>query len=272
LSDSGENKLSGDGWQSFHARFMQLAREEQGRADAITQGKVLCSMYQVLRATCSYRKHPEGWEKGKPEQGLVCLLDTPPYGVWNYDDGGVSENFLERARLCVGEAGRALPDYPKGTDAEDYWLHRLYLDLVENKSDQLFAVSKEGGMILSVCVASATFCSRLQRAALENEHLGKRQEVASNSTEAPKPAAGELTEREDKIWRVIQRGVKGSEYCRELGNAGVAPRKSGIWKDCPRKYASAYLEGEPWRHRIQDEKSRIRRKAELAGLAKLASE
>jgi hypothetical protein len=164
-----------DGWQGFHSRFMQLAREEQGRAEAepvITKGKVLRSMDQVLRASCNYSKHPEGWERGKPEQGRICLLDTPPHGVWNYTNDGISENFFERVRLCVAEAGRALPDYPRGADPEDFWLHRLRLDLLKNNSDLLFAASEAGGMIISVCVASATFCSRLERNALEQAEPG----------------------------------------------------------------------------------------------------
>jgi hypothetical protein len=41
--------------------------------------------------------------------------------------------------------------------------------LLENNSDQLFAASKEGGVILRVCVASATFCSRLERKALATD-------------------------------------------------------------------------------------------------------
>lgn len=82
----------------------------------------------------------------------------------------------------------------------------------------------------------------------------------------------ELTDHELKIWAVIQRKVKGLQYCRELDNAGIAPLRSGVWKDCSRKYESAYLEGKPWCHRIQDEKSKIQRKAKLAGLEKLASE
>ena len=160
-------------WRDLHDRFMLFAGEEQERTAVITKATVLQRMDQLLRASCSYREHQEVWEKGKPEQGLFCLLDTPPHGVWNYSDG-VSENFLERVRLCVAEAGRALPDCAKGTDAEDFWLHRLYLDLLKNKSDQLFAASEEGGMIVSLCVASATFCSRLERQALDQSESGNR--------------------------------------------------------------------------------------------------
>jgi hypothetical protein len=75
-----------------------------------------------------------------------------------------------------------------------------------------------------------------------------------------------LTAREEKIWRVIQRGVEGAAYCRELHRARVKPRKFWLSEDCPSTYPEAYREGVPWRKRIQDEKSRIKSKAELAQL------
>lgn len=97
--------------------------------------------------------------------------------------------------------------------------------------------------------------------------------LAAIPKQEQKEQKGQLSVREKKIWAVIQRGVIGLQYCRELDSAGIAPLRSGVWKDCPsRKYESAYKEGKPWRHRIQDEKSKVRRKAELVGLAKLATE
>jgi hypothetical protein len=81
------------------------------------------------------------------------------------------------------------------------------------------------------------------------------------------PAAKQVqfTPREQKIWEVIQRGLSGPLYCRELKNAGVGLLRTGVWKDCPAgTYPAAYLLGEPWCHRIQDEKSKIKRKAKLA--------
>jgi hypothetical protein len=75
-----------------------------------------------------------------------------------------------------------------------------------------------------------------------------------------------LTKREQKIWSVIQQGVEGPTYCREVHRAGVKPRKSWLDDDCPSTYPEAYREGEPWRKRIQDEKCRIKNKAELAQL------
>lgn len=80
----------------------------------------------------------------------------------------------------------------------------------------------------------------------------------------------ELTEREKEILEVIHRGPRGRQYCRALDHAGIKPRRSGLWKDGPGTYLGAYDEGDPWRQRIQDEKSKIRRKAELATRKTLA--
>lgn len=96
---------------------------------------------------------------------------------------------------------------------------------------------------------------------------GARKEAPLRSTDAVKKTV-ELSEREKKIWEVIQRGSKGATYCRELHAAGITPRKKGVWVGAPPNYIAAYKESAVWRHRIQDEKSKIRRKAELAKLAK----
>jgi hypothetical protein len=152
-------------WRDLRERFQALAEEEQGRTPTITKGELLGRMNQVMRASFNYQKHPEGWERGKPEQGRICLLDTPPHGVW-YTSDGISENFRERVHLSIAKSGVTLV-CPRGADPEDFWLHRLYIDLLGNKSDLLFATSAESGMILSVCVASATFCSRLENKSLK---------------------------------------------------------------------------------------------------------
>jgi hypothetical protein len=146
-----------DQWLSFQREFQVLANEEEQIERAKPKDR-------LLRAFCSYREHPEVWERGKPEQGLFCLLDTPPHGIWTVSDG-VNENFQARFRALAARAGRAV-GAPSDSDPEDLWLHHLWLDLREAYSDQLFAASKEGGVILRLCVASATFCSRLEKKAL----------------------------------------------------------------------------------------------------------
>jgi hypothetical protein len=60
---SGQGKLGNNirkqevayGWQDFNSTFMQLAREEQGRAEVITNGAVLQGMDRVLRVHGDYR-------------------------------------------------------------------------------------------------------------------------------------------------------------------------------------------------------------------------
>ncbi len=94
----------------------------------------------------------------------------------------------------------------------------------------------------------------------QEEEIKKLKKQINTPQLTPTPV---LTEHEKKIWAVIQRGSKGQAYCRELENAGVKPRRTGSWKGCPGTYPAAYQEGEPWRHRIQDEKSKTRRKAKL---------
>jgi hypothetical protein len=83
----------------------------------------------------------------------------------------------------------------------------------------------------------------------------------------------ELTECEENIWTVIQRGSKGRQYCRELDGASIKIRRVGVWKSAPPTYTAAYDAGKLWRHRIEDEKYKIKKKAKLARLApRLASE
>jgi hypothetical protein len=128
------------------------------------------------------------------------------------------------------EAGRSLLDCAKGTDPEDFWLHQLYLDLLKNNSDLLFCGTKEGGMILSVCVASATFCARLEREALQQtlsaENNGKTERsVAAKPTATLPPTWNDLrkqhsiTQKEAAGYlrrdtKTVQRLVKANELRR----------------------------------------------------------
>jgi hypothetical protein len=148
-----------DQWHSLGEEFASLASEE--RAISHTESKD-----HSLRAQCNYQEHPEVIERGKPEQGFFCLLHKPEFGLWLLSEGP-NENFQARLQALSTRAGVALGS-PKGADALDFWLHRLFLDLRENNSDELFAVSDEGGMIVHVCAASATFCYRLEKKALES--------------------------------------------------------------------------------------------------------
>jgi hypothetical protein len=182
-----------DDWQNFQREFRALGNEEQQIERAQPKDR-------LLRAYCSYKEHPEVWETGKPEQGLFCLLGTPPHGIWTISDG-VNENFQARFRALAARAGRAL-GAPSGSDPEDFWLHRLWLNLRGNDSDQLFAASNEGGVILSGCVASATFCSRLEKQAL---HPAEPVEASFNQAENAGNAILQKRARIAEIERTLDR-------------------------------------------------------------------
>jgi lambda repressor-like predicted transcriptional regulator len=152
-----------DRWQYFQSQFRQLAGEEEQIEGAYREDR-------LLGAHCDYRDHPAILhKKGKPEYQHSSLLNPSETGVWVFR-GSVSDNFQARFRALASRAGIAL-GRPKSTLPEDFWLHRLYLDMLENNSDQLVG-SKEGGTIVRVCVASATFCARLERQALEQSEGG----------------------------------------------------------------------------------------------------
>jgi len=90
----------------------------------------------------------------------------------------------------------------------------------------------------------------------------KAADAAKNEPDrgAQKPITA-LTQRERGIHEVIRRGSKGLTYCRELDAAGISPRREGSWKGSAATYRAAFLDGGRWPHRIEDEKSRIKRKA-----------
>ena len=178
------------------------------------------------RAYCTYEEHPEVFEirkdaawafvlfdstcdqrrekpnvidkEGGNAGGPYCLLKTPEYGVWMLDDG-VSENFLERFQTLAARVGVALRA-PKGSDPRDVWLHGLFHYLLANRSKLLICADKgKGGIILRVCEASATFCSRLERKALEqsepdngseSERLRTGNQAESSPAESGKSVGG----------------------------------------------------------------------------------
>ncbi len=82
--------------------------------------------------------------------------------------------------------------------------------------------------------------------------------LAAKNGAVPTP----LNARENRLWSVIQRGSEGPTYCRELHEAHLSPSKKWIAKGCPGTYPQAYLDPY-WRQRIQDEKSKVSRRAKL---------
>jgi hypothetical protein len=175
VGDQRERPQS-DVWRDFHERFMLFAKEEERIEQAAPEDR-------FLRAYSDYKKHQEiSVEKGEPGQSPLSPLNPRDTGLWIISDG-VNENFRERVCGIMARAGVAL-GCPKGTDAVDFWLHRLFQDLRENNSHQLLAPSKEGGVILRACVASATFCSRLERQAVQESESERGDETERNQVES----------------------------------------------------------------------------------------
>src|SRR6516225_4718671 len=83
-------RVNADLWRDFHEKFQALSNEERREGAAQKD--------RFLRAYCSYERHPEIWrEKGKPEQGVLSLLNPPETGLWNISDI-INENFQARFR------------------------------------------------------------------------------------------------------------------------------------------------------------------------------
>jgi hypothetical protein len=132
------------------------------------------------------------------------------------------------------------------------------------QSDEWLAQVKAIAEVSAELSASAVE-SKPMKAAVGKPTLEKK--------EVHRSATIRLTEREESLLNVIQRMSKGRQYCREVDGAGIRIQRTGVWKGAPPTYLAAYDAGKPWRHRIEDEKSKIKRKAKLAKLAtKLASE
>lgn len=162
-----------DQWQDFHSKFMQLAVEEAKIVRA--EGR-----YYLQTAFTYGVSLPV---KGESGQGPFCPFPAPEFGLWRL--GSMNENFQERFRTLATRAGAALGSL-QGTDPLNFWLHRLFLYLRERYSEELL-VPKGGelwtpekggrgkellgatqeGVIRRVCLTSATFCSWLERQALE---------------------------------------------------------------------------------------------------------
>jgi hypothetical protein len=240
-TDGKRALLQSEPWRDFRAGFQSLA-DEEWRENAAQRDR-------FLRAYCNYNEHPEILhEKGKPGQGPFCLLKRPETGLWIVSDG-VNENFQARFRTLAARAGLALGS-PKGTDPEDFWLHRLFLDLRENNSDQLFAASKEGGVILRVCVASATFCSRLERQALAQAEPDKQQLPPSQPIERGIAEATEgrpaFDHDENLRNAILQKKARVAEIERILNRPPLA------------KYRGQPVHGgQNWRLRLEEERQHL---------------
>jgi hypothetical protein len=126
-------------WRAFHEKFRALAEEELRLAPHNTGDR-------WLHAYVDYK-----------DRTIAC-------GQWHLSEG-VNESFHERFEVEATRAGIALKSTVAG-DAGDVWLHHVFIDLLEHKSKLLFAATKDGGIVLRVCEASALYCARLEKQAL----------------------------------------------------------------------------------------------------------
>ena len=183
-----------DAWKSFCDRFTALAKEEETLQVEARDYPDFLSL--PLRAYGEYgpsevglvkgvkgrerlrrdakaiknlqpSERPKAWKRAG-DMMLTRLMELkepsagPQYGEWRLI-GGPNENLRARFETLGADAGIALGS-PPGTEPLDFWLHRLFLDLLEHKSSELFAARKdEGGFINRVCIASGTYCARLQK-------------------------------------------------------------------------------------------------------------
>lgn len=129
-------------WRGLHIQFERLGREEL----TFVRSK---SDDRFLHAFADYR-----------------TAENPEYGNWTLSEGP-NEAFRARFETLATRAGVAL-GLSQRKQALDCWLHHVFMNLLERKSKLLLAAAKdEGGVILRACEASAIYCSRLEKQALE---------------------------------------------------------------------------------------------------------
>ena len=125
---------------------------------------------------------------------------------------------------------------------------------------KLLGITEE---ILETAKSTKNLTAAAQEAQASLQKQQAAQAAAAQETAATSKSAT-LTGRERKIVKVIERGVKGLTYCRELDRASMRPRRSWLERGCPGRYAEAYRDSN-WRQAIQEEKSYIARKARSTG-------
>jgi len=260
-------------WRALRCDFQELADKEQKIFEG-KRGDVWLKAYVWNRKSLSPRetqRRNRNGQKGVPDGFAAAAnafnaksLRAPDGWYCKLLDGdaGISERFqpvAARAGLTLGRV--------KNADAAGLWLYRLFRYLQETRSYLLFLEEAGGdGIITKACEASVIFCDQLEKEANKSSVLNDDKTTRGTDGLSANGQQKPLKDRENRILEVIRRELKGRIYCRELDNAVIAPPRNGVWKEGPRKYMAAYDQGSPWRHRIEDEKSKIKRKAKLAGV------
>ena len=85
--------------------------------------------------------------------------------------------------------------------------------------------------------------------------LGKISGVAPESSKKKKKR--KLAKADTVMFTAIILGLESTKYCAFLDNHGIRPN----WPDSgPSTYSKAYKDGDPWRKKIQDQKTRARQR------------
>jgi hypothetical protein len=150
-------------WAVLRGEFAALARQENERFGNVADTNLL---------------HAYGnYEIGLGEVGHWSLIGSTE---------SIRTGFMLYATLAAVALGA-----PNGVDLADYWLHRLFIDLLENRSKHLFCAREgEGGMIRTLLEASVSYCARLEQTALANYHQQKPA-TGDNRQRFPAPATRE---------------------------------------------------------------------------------
>ena len=163
--------------------------------------------------------------------------ENPQFGsiqIYNAVNGHVQTGFEEIAT----RAGIAM-NCPENVRPLEFWIHCLCQDLRSRNSPELFARSKEGGIVIAVVASSASYCLRLATAAQEDEHRARllkddgntlqgSQRLAMTNTTADNPAdlllkveksRKYLDARELRVLTMVSEIIEATQKCRRHANS-----------------------------------------------------
>jgi hypothetical protein len=173
--------------------------------------------------------------------------------------------------------------------ANEYWLDRVWewmqqagLDKDKNVAWLSTGTVVQAGLTGTtqglftekIAELSAMFCVELiargtPESAISPPSTGNdsQQGIAPATVNRPTRSTGRtkvLTATEKKrrkvIFGAIQANDKGLKYCKTLDERNLAIPAEWRQGGCPKTYTDAYKAGQPWQKRIQDEKSRYKKK------------
>lgn len=230
-----------DVWKDFHDKFKALVDEELKVAPHNVRDR-------WLRAYVG--------DRGKNTE----------IGSW-WLSAGLNEGFQARFDVAATRAGVALGP-TQGTNPRDYWLHKVFTHLLKRPSDLLLAANKHGGIILRVCEASAVYCVRLEKKALESAHdaspPSEQKEIELvKKREERAPLKRYRSDLKRAIFAALTKQPNASDLdiCRSIDADGTAGAKGD-----DRTLTSAYMDAKR-KPAIQAAISKVRR--DMRGLGML---